>query len=127
MNESEKSMIDLGELSKPATVLVEKISDAVGGLFRPWQMKRVAKAEAEVEKVRIQSEIELTDLQRRALYRLAQEEAQKQNMESITKLALPDIGDDAKPQEIETDWLTNFLTNAGSYLTTKCSFFGPKS
>jgi hypothetical protein len=41
------SIINLGELAKPATVLVEKIADAVGGLARPWQIKRVAEAEAE--------------------------------------------------------------------------------
>ena len=32
----------LGDLSKPATVLIEKVSDAVGGLFRPHQIVRVA-------------------------------------------------------------------------------------
>jgi hypothetical protein len=31
----ESSLINLGELSKPATVLVEKISEAVGGVFKP--------------------------------------------------------------------------------------------
>ena len=35
---------NLGDLTKPATVLVEKISDAVGGLFKPWQIVRVANA-----------------------------------------------------------------------------------
>ena len=32
----ESSLINLGELSKPATVLIEKISDAVGGVFKPY-------------------------------------------------------------------------------------------
>ena len=40
------SIINLGGLSKPATVLIEKISDAVGGVFKPYQIKRIAKAEA---------------------------------------------------------------------------------
>jgi len=42
----------LGDLTKPATVLIEKISDAVGGIFKPHQLVRVAKAEAEVERIR---------------------------------------------------------------------------
>ena len=46
------SLISLGELTKPATVLIEKIAEAVGGGFRPYQIKRVARAEAEAEKIR---------------------------------------------------------------------------
>jgi hypothetical protein len=45
--------IDLGNFSKPATVLIEKISDAVGGCFRPFQIKRIAKAESEAEIIRV--------------------------------------------------------------------------
>ncbi|HLL76618.1 MAG TPA: hypothetical protein VK421_15295 [Pyrinomonadaceae bacterium] len=45
------SIVNLGDLTKPATVLIEKISDAVGGVFRPYQIKRLAHAEAEAEKI----------------------------------------------------------------------------
>jgi len=41
------SLINLGDLSKPATVLIEKISAAVGALYEPRHIKRVAQAEAE--------------------------------------------------------------------------------
>jgi hypothetical protein len=61
---SDKSIINLGDLSKPATVLIEKISDAVGGLFKPYQIVRVARAEAEAERIRGESQIEISDLQR---------------------------------------------------------------
>jgi hypothetical protein len=54
----------IGDLSKPATVLVEKISEAVGGIFRPYQMVRVAKAEAEVDRIRAESEIQITEVHR---------------------------------------------------------------
>ena len=42
---SNNPLINIDELSKPATVLIEKISDAVGGIFEPSQIVRVAKAE----------------------------------------------------------------------------------
>ena len=48
----EFSIIKAGDLSKPANTLIEKIADAVGGYFKPFQIKRVAKAEAEAEKER---------------------------------------------------------------------------
>jgi hypothetical protein len=36
------SEVNLGELSKPADTLIKKVSSAVGGVFEPWQIKRVA-------------------------------------------------------------------------------------
>lgn len=104
------SLINFGDLSKPATVLIEKISEAVGGAFRPSQIRRVARAEADAEKIRAAADIEVTELQRRALNRFINEEAQRQaNIESITRLALPDVSPDAKPEGIESDWITKFF------------------
>lgn len=104
------SIINLGELSKPATVLVEKIADAIGGLARPWQIKRVAEAEAEADKIHAVVQIEITQLQKRAMTRLVAEEARKQNnIESITAKALPQLDSNAKPENVEDDWIANFF------------------
>ena len=59
------SLINLGNLSKPADTLIKKVSDAVGGLFAPYQVKRMAKAEAEAAMIKAQSKTEITDLNRR--------------------------------------------------------------
>src|SRR5256885_6255798 len=61
--------IDLRDWSKPATLLIEKVSDAVGGIFLPGHIEKIAKA-------------------------------------------LPSLNDDAKPKEIEKDWLVNFFDKA---------------
>lgn len=107
---SDNPLVNLGELSKPATVLIEKISDAVGGIFKPYQIVRVAKAEAEAEKIRADSEIVVKDIHRRAMHRFLEEEAKKQkNMEDITQKALPNLNDDAKSENVENDWITNFF------------------
>jgi hypothetical protein len=104
------SIINLGKLSKPATVLIEKISDAVGGIFKPYQMRRLAHAEAEAAMIKAASKITITDLQRRAASRLLNEEAQKQaNMESITIKAVPLISEAARSEQVEPDWITNFF------------------
>jgi hypothetical protein len=93
-------LINLGELSKPATVLIEKISDAIGGIFRPYQIRRISEAEAEAEKLRAVSQIEITALQERAIRRFFVEEAKKQyNIETITGKALPLLEDGANPAE----------------------------
>ena len=106
----ESSLINLGELSKPATVLIEKISDAVGGVFKPAQIVRVAKAEAQADRIRAETQIEISGLQRRAFHRFLEEEAKKQkNIEDITAKALPQLEENSQPNEVEDDWITNFF------------------
>ncbi len=106
---SSNSLINLGNLSKPADTLIKKVSDAVGGLFAPYQAKRMAKAEAEAAMIKAQSETEITDLHRRAVHRWIEEEAQHQkNMEDITDKALPQLDENAIPDSMENDWLVNF-------------------
>jgi len=107
---SENSIVNLGDISKPATVLIERISDAVGGIFKPYQMRRVAQAEADAKKIQAAGEIKVTELQRRAMYRFLQEEAKRQeNIESITAKALPELSADAKPEQVTNDWITDFF------------------
>jgi len=107
---NENPLANIGELSRPATVLIEKISDAVGGVFKPYQIVRVARAEAEAERIRAESQIQTTDLHRRAFHRFLEEEAKKQkNIEEITRQALPQLDDKSKPEQVEDDWITNFF------------------
>ncbi|MBD2464375.1 DUF2806 domain-containing protein [Oscillatoria sp. FACHB-1407] len=104
------SIINLGDISKPAVVLIEKISDAIGGYFKPYQIRQVARAEADAEKIKALAQIEITELQQRALHRFIFEEAKKQdNIEAITSKALPYLKEDACPNNVEDDWITNFF------------------
>lgn len=107
------SLINFGDLSVPAKVLIEKVSEAVGGIFKPIQIKRVARAEAEASKIATLAQIEITELQIRALRRFVSEESIKQqNMENITAKALPLLEENSKPNEIEKDWLINYFDKA---------------
>jgi hypothetical protein len=104
------SIYPVGDLSKPADTLIKKISKAVGGIFKPYQIKRVAKAEAEAALIKAQTEIQVTDLHRRAMHRFVEEEANRQrNIENITAKALPQLNDKADPSKVEDDWITNFF------------------
>lgn len=107
---TDNPLAKLGDLTKPATVLIEKISDAIGGVFKPYQIVRVAKAEAEADQIRAASQIQVTDLHRRAMHRFLEEEAKKQlNIENITQQALPLLEQKAAPQNVADDWITNFF------------------
>ncbi len=108
--DNSKSLVNLGGLSKPANTLVKKVSSAIGGIFEPWQITRVAKAKAKADLIQAQSEIEITALHRRAMGRFIEEEAlQQQNMEKITEKAFPLLGEGSNPDAMEDDWVTNFF------------------
>jgi hypothetical protein len=62
-------LVSLEGLTKPATVLIEKISSAIGTLYRPRQIVREARAEAEAEKIKALAGIEITEIQRRGMVR----------------------------------------------------------
>lgn len=107
---SDNSLINFGELSKPATVLIEKISDAIGGIFKPYQIKRISKAEAEACLLQTETKIEIRCLTQRAMRRFIEEETKKQrNIEEITQRAIPKLSDNASPENIENDWISNFF------------------
>ena len=74
------------------------------------EIKRVAKAEVEAAVIKTRSEIEITDLNRRAVHRWIEEEAKRQkNMEDIIAQAVPDVNEEAKPDAMEDDWIANFF------------------
>lgn len=104
------SLVNLGGLTKPANTLIEKISNAVGVLYEPRQIRRIARAKADAALIEAKSEIERTDLHRRAERRRIEEEAHHQkNMEGITAKALPQLNESAKPDAVDNDWIVNFF------------------
>ncbi|NBO15140.1 MAG: DUF2806 domain-containing protein [Betaproteobacteria bacterium] len=104
------SVINLGDFSKTATVLVEKVSAAVGAFYEPIHVKRMARAEAEAEKIKAIAKIELTEIEQRALERFLHQEARKQaNIEQITVQAATSLPPDAKVENLEEDWVAHFF------------------
>jgi hypothetical protein len=109
----DNSLINLGDVSKPATVLIKKISDAIGAVWKPHHIRRIAKAEADAAKIKALSEIEGSEIEERGLRRLVREEGKRQeNIESITAGATSQLGEDAKPEGMDLDWITNFFDKA---------------
>ena len=103
-------MTGLGEWGGAAKALIEKVSDAIGGYSKPWQIKRVAKAEVESEIIKMHGKIEVEDVRRQAIARFVAEEAKRQNnIEEITRKAIPHLKDASSPQKIEDDWIVNFF------------------
>lgn len=104
------SIINLGDLAKPATVLIEKVSNAVGVLYEPRRIKKKAAAEAAAEKIKTLADIELSGIQQRGLERLIHQEARKQeNIERITAKAAVELPPNARTEDLEEDWIAHFF------------------
>lgn len=104
------SLVNLDGLAKPADTFIKKVSEAVGGVFAPFQVVRMAKAETEAALIKAHGETEVAELRRRAMHRFVEEETQKQhNIEDITAKALPHLSAAANPGAMERDWITNFF------------------
>ncbi len=105
-----KSVINIGDLAKPADTLLKKIAGAIGILFEPKRIVRKARAEAEAEKIKAIAAIEIKGIQDRALIRFVSEETRKQmNIEQVITRALPEITDEAAPDRVDDDWIVNFF------------------
>jgi len=118
---AEDSSKSLVHITKAADTLIKKIDKAVGGIFRPHQIMRVAKAEAaatiikakaeaETALIKTQSDIDTEEIKRRALHRFVEEEARHQvNMEAIAEKAVHLLTEGADADAVEDDWVTNFF------------------
>ena len=107
---SDNPLANVGNLAKPFDTLVKKIAKGVGTLYEPRRIRNVAEAEAEASKIKAESEIETTDLHRRAEQRRIEEEAKHQkNMEDITAKAAPHLNEDANPDAMDDDWVANLF------------------
>ena len=103
--------INIGELSKPATVLIEKVSSAIGIIYEPTRSRREAKANADIDLIEANSRIQVGDLERRALTRFVAEQArEQQNIEGITTKALPNLDPESDPSKMDEDWVSNFFS-----------------
>lgn len=115
---------DLAGFSGPATELIKRISDAIGGIARPKQIARVSKAEDEaairraeanavIAKIEAQTGIEITDMQARAVARrLHEDEKDQRNIEGVTHKAIPFLNADAKPEELDEDFVRYLFEKA---------------
>jgi hypothetical protein len=109
----EVTAVIIAGISLSARTFIEKVSEAVGGIFHPIQVERNAKAEAAAAIIHAHKDVQLSDIQRRAAIRHLDEETQRQiNMESIAQRSLTWVKPEAEPAKMEKDWITAFFDKA---------------
>jgi uncharacterized repeat protein (TIGR03899 family) len=102
--------INIKEDSKSFQQFIDKISSAFGGSFKPYQMVRIAKAEAKVNLIKAKNKIKVAGIENRAVERFIDEEVKKQqNIENIIKKASQTLDENSNPENMDDDWITNFF------------------
>jgi hypothetical protein len=97
-------------LSDAARIFSKRIADEVGAFTKPYHVRRLARAKADAAITHAKSVEKITEIQERGLRRMVIEEGKRQeNIEAIASMAVPLIKESAKPDEIESDWISNFF------------------
>lgn len=110
MGDSKFAIVDVGDLSKPLTKLIESVSGAVGLIYEPARIRRKAKAEAEALLIFADAEIEVAQ---RAARRLAVQEVRRQeNIETIVDSAAKLLPETVSEEPVDPDWMSRFFADA---------------
>lgn len=99
------------DLTKAATVLVQKIAAAIGSWHKPTGIVREARANAQAQIINAETEVKVNEIQQRGIARFTEQQYRNQaNIEKITGLAIQSLNEDAKPEEMDEDWIAHFFS-----------------
>lgn len=100
------------DLAAPVTAAINKFSEAVEGIARPWQTRRVGKANLEVMVEEEKARIALTEEEHASVLRmLAKGRREQENAYAVLQKAIPHIdAQAANPSGVSDDWLTNLAS-----------------
>ena len=106
MNEIQNPIGDLPGVTR----LLGKLIDAGLVLNQPRHTRKLADAEAKANLIRARSEIDVADLRQRAKNRRDLEELlHQENIESVIAGAIPEVSADARPEDMDEDWISKFF------------------
>ncbi len=109
-------MDDWAGIGKIGEALINKVGEAVWGSTRPWQIKRVAEAEADASIIRAKADLQIQGMNDEYALRFVAEEVRKQgNIDAILGKALKQLPQDARPDDMENDWLSHFFDKARAF------------
>ncbi len=104
------SLINLGDISQPVTKLIESVANAIGILYEPTRIRKIAKAEADAAIIKAKGKIEIKKLSDRATNRRNYIEARRQkNIESIVEIALTQLPETVDETPVDEDWIIQFF------------------
>lgn len=110
MTKNEVTAVNLGDLSQPISKLIESVQSAIGTLYEPRKIRKLAKANAEASIIEAKTRLEISDIEGRAFSRLNHQELVRQkNIESIIEISIDNLPDSVSTDTLEQEWMMNFF------------------
>jgi hypothetical protein len=101
--------IDVGKLSEPLSKLIEATRAAIGTVYEPTHIRRIAKARADAL---IISDEGLSELGRRAANRVASQELRRQEViDRVVEKAMAELPDRVSASPVDPGWVTRFFAD----------------
>jgi Protein of unknown function (DUF2806) len=109
-----RALIDFGtEVVKTAPALLDRLGPMLGILYKPIDIIRTAKAEAQAQIIRAEASETVASIEQRAKFRLQYEAVrEQQNLEGAVKEGLKFLDENAQPDKLEEDWLIRWANEA---------------
>jgi hypothetical protein len=106
----EFSLVDLGKLNPSIIKLISATEKAIGGIFKPMQIRRVAKAKADALLIVAEADVKKQEIAYRASQRIVFLEVKRQeNVENIIKEAIKVIPHNTSEEPVDPDWIAFFF------------------
>jgi len=106
----ELSLLNLGKLNPSIIKLISATEKAIGGIFKPMQIRRVAKAKADAVLIAAEADASKQEIASRAGRRIAHLEVKRQeNIENILKEAIKVIPEKISEDPVDPDWVAFFF------------------
>lgn len=104
------SLLNLGKLTPAVIKLITATEKAIGGIFKPMQIRRVARAKADAILIAAEADAKKQEIAYRAAGRIAYLEVQRQtNIESIIKEAAKVVPENVTDDPVDPDWMSYFF------------------
>ena len=103
----------LAPLTAPITKLIESLSLGVSGATKPWQIKRVAEAEADAKLIHAEADGAVLSIHDRAKARReALDAARQANLEAVAAYAAEALPESVSSVPVDRAWMSKFLRHA---------------
>ena len=113
-----------GDLGKPAKELIERISNAIGIVYYPYNQRRIARADAEVNEIKALAQQQIsrlndTDSMEKLIGRTQSRVdfgniRDQINIESVLEKTLPLLNEESNPSQLDDDWMKVFFDRCAS-------------
>jgi hypothetical protein len=106
---------DLGKFAKPVDTFIKVVAAFIGVRYEPKRIIKDAEAKAIARRIEATTDVEVELIYRSLERRIRDDIRSQENVEAVVRKAIPLVSEEAKPRDMNTDWMAHFFENARMY------------